>query len=228
MIRKFFIFALCTCLCIVIFGYLIIKDSKYFDTYQSVIQRKYDLLINTDEPKIIIVAGSSAGFGIDADYLENMTGYRVVNLGLHAGFGNLFNTEIMKKNVNNGDIIILAYEYTLYEDCFENLGDIQLILSGIDNRIDMYSIFSIKNYPQIIGHLFTAFPKDKFRRTTNASGVYSSSSFDTKGNMILDRKETFSLLPDQYEIITDNSLKITDANEKYLIKLKEYIDQCVS
>lgn len=80
-------------------------------SYQSIIVDKYRILQQTDSPKIIVIAGSSSAFGLDQELLEEETGYRVVNLGLHAGFGHLFYSELAKENIQQGDIVLLGYEY---------------------------------------------------------------------------------------------------------------------
>lgn len=225
LIRKMIFIIVLALLFVTLLFYLIIHESKFQQTYQSVIQRKYDHLMNTDERKIIIIGGSNAAFGIDAEYLEKMTGLKVVNLGLHAGFGNLFNTEIMKGNINSGDIILLGYEYTLYTDCFEKLGDVNLIQQAIDNRIDMYSIIPVRNYPDVVGNIFQ-FAKSKYQGDFNVSGTYSSFSFDENGNMILNRDTIFDAYESnksQYGEISNSYLSVTEANIHYLIRLKEYV-----
>ena len=91
-------------ICIIICTFIIINlmavmaisfPSGYYDgTYQSILRKKFDVLKNTDEPKIIIIGGSNAGFGIDEQYIEEKTGYKVANLGLHAGFGGIILLEL--------------------------------------------------------------------------------------------------------------------------------------
>lgn len=45
----------------------------------------------------------------------------VANLGLHAGFGHLFYAELAKANINEGDIVLLGYEYG-WQGVFQQLG----------------------------------------------------------------------------------------------------------
>ena len=71
-------------------GLLTYPKGVFHSSYQSLIQDKYRILIETNEPKIIIVSGSSSAFGLNQKMLEDSTGYKVANLGLHAGFGHLF------------------------------------------------------------------------------------------------------------------------------------------
>lgn len=217
--------------CIVIVGmfFSVVSGKPTFeDTYQSVIQRKYEHLKGTNEKKIIIVGGSSAGFGIDASYLEEKTGHKVVNMGLYAGFGNLFNTEIIKENINKGDIVILAYEYTLNEDCFESLGDIDAITTGVDNKLEIYKMLPLKTYKIILGNIIN-YAKKKYTYIPSSSGVYSSQSFDGKGNMIYKREkcvmENYKDNINIYGQVTKDKLKITKDNLNYLKELKKWIER---
>lgn len=207
-------------------------EETFSDTYQSVIQRKYERLKNTTGKRIIIVGGSSAGFGIAADYMEAETGYTVVNMGLHAGFGPLFNTEIIKDHIQEGDIILLAYEHGLQSDSFDKLGDLNLIMAGIDNHLQMYQAIPVSCIPQIMGNLFD-FGKYKATKTAKATGVYSSESFDEKGNMVLSRKAyEIPNYKDNIDIYTqvDGAKIVADsaaAEEAYdyLKELKDYVEK---
>lgn len=175
-------FLLCGAVAVSILG----GEPAFSDTYQSVIQRKYERLRNTDGKRIVIVGGSSAGFGIAGDYMEQETGYTVVNMGLHAGFGQLFNTEIMKNQIRAGDIVLLGYEHSMSAKAFEKLGELNLIMAGIDNNLQMYREIPLRCLPQVLGNLFD-YAEYKSTRTGKATGVYSSDSFDENGNMILKR-----------------------------------------
>lgn len=95
----------------VFWGIMVQKKDVFDSSYQNVIVDKYRALENTNERKIIMVSGSSSSFGLDQNMLEMETGYKVVNLGLHAGFGHLFYSELAKENINPGDIVLLGYEY---------------------------------------------------------------------------------------------------------------------
>lgn len=222
----------CISLCLIVALFCSITSGpKTFDnTYQSVIQRKYDLLKNTNNRKIIIVGGSSAGFGINSDLLEKETKYKVVNMGLHAGFGNLFNTEIAKANINQGDIIVLAYEYSLNNDSFEKLGDIDLIMSGIDNYLEMYKMVPILNQKEIYGNIFNyAVKKYTYNRDSNEGSVYSSFAFDKKGNMTYKRDsfviDDYENKKDVYGFVDMKNQSITSNNIQYLKKFKKYIEK---
>lgn len=124
-------------------GILIYPRGRFHSSYQSMIQDKYRILKETNEPKIIIVSGSSSAYGLDQKMLEDATGYKVSNLGLHMGFGYLFFTELAKQNINAGDIVLVGYEYGWQYGL--DWIDQSLIMSGIDDNIEMYMAMPPEN-----------------------------------------------------------------------------------
>lgn len=163
-----------------ILGIILFPKNTFHSSYQSLIQDKYNTLIHTNEPKIIIVAGSSSAFGINQYLLEKETGYKVVNLGLHAGFGHLFYSELSKANINPGDIVLLGYEYTWHLG-FEYL-DLNLITTAIDNRIEMYQYIPKEYWKKFLGYIFKyADLKATFKEQ---KGIYSREAFDKNSQMI--------------------------------------------
>ena len=158
------------------FGVLLRPSGVFHTNYMSVICDKFDRLMSIDEPKIIILGGSNCAFGIDQDMIEEETGYKVVNMGLHAGFGHAFYTELAKRNINKGDIVLLAYEYNWVEPtAFTEIGA-DLVMSGIDDNIYMYRYVSKEQIPSLIGYLPT-YASEK-RQAQEADGIYSREAFD--------------------------------------------------
>lgn len=191
--KKFLSFvALTLALAVLMMGglvwYLICCPADQFaDTYQSVLQRKFDRLLEIEEPKIIFVGGSSAGFGLNEALLEEKTGYPVVNLGLHAGFGAVVHTSLSKANINEGDIVLLGYEWGwIGENAFRTIGT-DLTMSAFDHRLDMYRWIPAEHYDKFLSYLFEHV--DAKLNHPHARGVYSSEAFDELGRMIWDRPE---------------------------------------
>lgn len=50
-----------------------IPVEKYRTSYQYVLNTKYEQLVNTNEPKIILLGGSNLAFGIDEEIIEERT-----------------------------------------------------------------------------------------------------------------------------------------------------------
>ena len=201
-------------------GILLFPSGTFASSYQATIQDKEKLLRKTNDPKIIFVAGSSGAFGLNAPELEEASGYKVVNLGLHAGFGFSSISEIAKANINPGDIVLLGYEYNwTEEDAFTEIGA-DLVMSGIDDKISMYRYVLPSQWKSVIGYLFSyAAQKNEFE---GMDGVYSRSGFSEDGNqMIADRTEDFTPNPDDKSTIDP---VISASSRDYLLRLKEYIE----
>ena len=198
----------------------------YEDTYQSVIQRKYDYLNKLKEPKVILIGGSNLAFGIDQDLMSEIIGRPVVNMGLHAGFGQDFNTTLALQSINEDDIVVLVYEYGWFNsNGFDKFGA-SLVMSGIDNRIDIYKTISPKNYPDIIDEFFDYSLNKTFRKTDDQqkkTGLYSSESFDSKGNMIFPRGN-YVMSENAKFTVKLNSQMISQESQQYLIQLKDKVE----
>ena len=209
---------------LIVIGIIKSSDNVFYSSYQSVIVDKYRRLQNTDSPKIIIISGSSSAFGINQDMLENSTGYSVVNLGLHAGFGALFNTELAKENIKEGDIVLLGYEYN-WPDDFDDMGQ-DLIMSGIDENLDIYKHIPFDFWPDFIGYIFTY--AEKKHSYEGASGVYSRESFDSKNaQMIIDREYSidYEANIDYFGQVDLSDVTIEDNTIEYLVGFKEFVEK---
>ena len=212
----------------VVLGILRQKKGVFDSSYQSVIVDKYRMLQKTDERKIIIVSGSSSSFGLDQNKLQEMTGYKIVNLGLHAGFGQLFPSELSKENINPGDIVLLGYEYN-WINGFETLGQ-ELIMTGVDDNIDLYRHIPVRYWPDFIGYLFKY--AQKKNEYTGASGIYSREAFDDNGQMTMRRDYAMSDYYDKIDLYghisvldSDGNVTISENSIKYLQGLKRYVEE---
>jgi hypothetical protein len=68
-----------------------------------------------EQPKILLVGGSSTLFGINARQIERALRVPTVNLGTHAALGLPYILALAQKAARPGDTILLALEYDLYE-----------------------------------------------------------------------------------------------------------------
>ena len=57
--------------------------------------------------KLLIVAGSSAYFGISAQSIERATGIRSINLGMQAGLSFDLITDLLKDRLKAGDVVLV-------------------------------------------------------------------------------------------------------------------------
>lgn len=213
---------------VLLFSTLVIGILKYpadvfHSSYQSMIQDKYRILMETESPKIIVVAGSSTAFGLDQEMLEEACeGYRVVDLGVHAGFGHLFYSELAKANINQGDIVLLGYEYGWQSSIAIN--GVDLIMSGIDGDLEMYTKIPIKEWPKFIGYLFAhAENKNLYE---DATGIYSREAFDSEtGRMTMAREAAMEYDPSIFGTFNLTNVAIADDVVDYLTEFKEYVEE---
>ena len=85
--------------------------------YNSTFVDKLKILeLNKNKNKIILIGGSSVGWGISAEQIEHITGIKTINLGHHAGYGLMDFQDFILKNINPNDIIIFSPEWCFYEN----------------------------------------------------------------------------------------------------------------
>lgn len=201
-------------------------ENVFHSSYQSVIQDKFRVLKETNDPKIIIVSGSSSGFGLNEQMLSEATGYKVANLGLHAGFYPLFYTELSKANINPGDIVLLGYEYGWQnKGAFDSIGT-ELVMSGVDNNIEMYKYVPKKVWTSMLGYIFNfAYKKNTFVPQT---GQYSREAFNENGQMTYPRDYIMSDYRNNikaYGTVSAENTEIGDDVVQYLAEYKDFVEK---
>lgn len=82
-----------------------------FEAYQIKKQRANSL---AGTPKIVIVSGSNALFGIDSQMLESAFSRPVVNGGINAGLLLPYILDSSKNLIGPGDVVLMPLEYPMY------------------------------------------------------------------------------------------------------------------
>lgn len=191
-------------------------------SYNAAAIDKKARLMSLDEPKIILVAGSNFAFGLDSQRIETETGYPTVNLGLHAGLGYRFYTEMAKDNLNPGDVIVIGLEYDLYNGST----DTESILHTLEIDYTLASDLDSGLWVSTLG----ALPEYTFNRAINTlmgkrlvyEGIYSRANFNAYGDVIASRPENIMNNAAYDEIITI-SPELVDA--KFIAYFKQYLKE---
>jgi hypothetical protein len=168
-------------------------------SYNAAAVDKKARLMALDSPKIILVAGSNFAFGIDSELIETQTGYPVVNLGLHAGVGYMFYAEMAKNNLKEGDIVVVGFEYDLYN----GLMDIESVLHTLE--IDW------------------TLAEDLGKRLTY-EGVYSRASFNAYGDIAVDRPSNIMTNAARDAWVTIDPALVTNDFKDYFNAYKAYVE----
>jgi len=90
-------------------------------THQSqwiydITQKKERIANAIPGPKLLITAGSSTLFSINAALIEQETGFPAVNMGTHAGLCIDYRLYRIKKVAKPGDVVLMALEYEYYSN----------------------------------------------------------------------------------------------------------------
>ncbi len=82
--------------------------------YFHAVEAKHARLASLPSPKIIIIGGSNATFGLDSERLQRALCRPVVNMTLHAGLGFEFMCNELDGRIGEGDLIIATLEYSAF------------------------------------------------------------------------------------------------------------------
>lgn len=82
-------------------------DSFYLNAYMD----KYERLRNLSSPKVVVIGGSTAAFGVDSKKIETSLGFPVVNMGIAAGLGLEYIMDDVDKLLSQGDYVFVFPEY---------------------------------------------------------------------------------------------------------------------
>ena len=123
-----------------------------FSSGDAVFARKLcRLLANADQPRVIMIAGSSARQGFSTPYLEKLleSEYTVINLGTTRTTQGFMYLEAMQHYANENDIILYAPENSSYM-----MGEGTLYWKTLRDLEGMYNIFryiDISGYSNVFG-----------------------------------------------------------------------------
>jgi hypothetical protein len=184
---KFFIF-----IAVIVFFILHFIMPQYTTEYSASIIDKYQRLSSIDTPKIILVGDSSVAFGFDSEKIQAAFNMPVVNFGLHAGLGQTFHTEMIKKHIKPGDIVVIAPITFYYASA--GIRDSVLAWVTIENHYYLWEGISFENYkdmllayPAYLKRAIKLFITNKGNKPVE--GPFARASFNEYGDVIFPRPE---------------------------------------
>ena len=205
--------------------------AAYEDTFVGELGDKYDLLAETDEPKIVVVGGSSVAFGIDSAMIEEELGMKVVNFGLYANLGTKLMIDLSRTNVNEGDIIVLAPE--MNDQTLSLYFNAETTMQAIDGSFGMLKDIDSDNYEALVGASWK-FASDKLGYTLSGdapenSGAYRKEWFNEYGDNTYDRP--YNTMTTIAKTITldysyDSDDGVTTEYEQFIDYVNEYVEYC--
>ena len=226
--KKSWLNFICILLCILIpvvtvvsLGFLL--PSQFDMTFLGELSPKVERLYSVDEPKIVIIGGSSVPFGVDSKLMEEALGMPVVNFGLYATLGTKMMLDLSRGAINEGDIIVIAPEtdaqtYSLYFNS-------EAAWQACDSDFSLLFKISGDNATAMLGGFWKyTVQKTKYffaKGHLNPEGVYNKASFDEYGNIVYERPYN------QMTLGYDTSLVIKYSSEIISGDFVEYVNDYV-
>lgn len=199
------------------------EGDTYGETFLGELKYKYERLVETNDPKIVVVGGSSVAFGLNSEMLSQYTGYEVVNFGLYASLGTRVMLDLSRANINKGDIVILAPE--LDKQTLSMYFNAESVWQALDSDLSMLKNIDPDNYGDLVGGFFDyasqvmTYAAKGTKPST--SGVYTRESFNEYGDIIYPRPH--NVLTKGYDSNQIVSLTPDLFDKEFLAYLNEYI-----
>lgn len=160
--------------------------AQYGDTFLGELKYKVNLLKETPGPRIILVGGSGAAFGVDSTLMEReLDGYSVVNFGMYAALGTTVMLDLSQPFLREGDVVLLIPEQQ--SQTLSGWFDPAVMWQGLDGAFDLLPLLPRDKLERLVG-AFPAFAGQKFAyclqgQPPRPEGVYRRDSFNEKGDV---------------------------------------------
>lgn len=155
--------------------------------YHGAVAAKEERLSNLSSPKVVIIGGSNATFGIDSEALEHALCAPVVNMSIHANLGVEFMVNEVKSELGPGDLVIASFEYSAFR---EAVRDNEVHVLTVDRAPDAIQALPWYRRPRVlinvaILRLQAAWNKLLGRRKGEGQeAVYRADGFNERGDLV--------------------------------------------
>ena len=221
------IFIIIFCSYLILCWFVLKINVKDVFFHSPLLTMKIDYAKSIEEPKIVIVGGSSVLLGINADQIEKEIEFPVVNFGTHADVHDLSMYKL-KKILKPGDIVIGVFEYNLYyskkRSWFERIGIRENIIYEIgkdyfrnSSNIEKTKLLAISMRDII------------YRLNTNnqLNDSYELKNITEKGDQNRRLMYSDELFKKMRKKIYADDFKLNAKNKNYLLSdLSEFINWC--
>ena len=172
-------------LSVVIIGFVLPVTPRASKSLLYAKLKKDSLLINTISPRIIFVGGSNLSFGINSSVIKDSLNLNPINTAIHASIGLEYMMDNTIQYIREGDIIILAPEYSHFYGRSIYGGE-ELLRTVAD--IDLSKLSTLKKEQLVnISKSLVKYSFSKFKPTEywglKESDIYSVNSFNQYGDV---------------------------------------------
>ena len=202
----------------------------YGETFVQALGDKFDRLTSVDEPKLILIGGSSVAFGFDSKMLEEALGMPVVNFGLYATLGTKLMMDLSKANIGKNDIILLSPE--MDPQTLSLYFNAESTWQAMEGHTEMLRYIAKEDLPAMVGAYYEygmqkfGYHKDGIK--LSPTGVYRSDSFNAYGD--IEYKRPYNTLYEstglRYDTTTVINLTPDIVSDDFIDYVNEYIEWC--
>ena len=210
---------------VAVFCAVVCVGGTYQKTFLGELAPKVERLDSIEEPKVVVVGGSSVAFGLNTPLLEEMTGMPVVNFGLYATLGTKLMLDLSRHAIGEGDVVVLAPE--LDEQTLSLYFNAEATWQGADSNMKLLRYVAKDNYTDMIGGAADYLAaKLNYRSHTapDPDGIYNRASFDEYGD--IQTMRPYNVMPFWYDITMPLTFDPAMYSEEFLDYLNEYIEFC--
>ena len=210
----------------IVIGVVTLTPPQYSNTFIGALNEKYDRLHSIDEPKLVVVGGSSVVFGVDSEIVEKYTDMPVVNFGLYAALGTKLMLDLSRSAIGEGDVVILSPE--LDPQTMSMYFSANQTLRALDDDFSMFWDLGVDNKLSVLGGIWR-FATDKIKLMTSGTvyddpGVYNAKNIDERGDLTYECAENIMQgYYDQNKMIT---LTEDILEPEFIDYLNDYIKYC--
>lgn len=145
---------------------------------------KHKYLEEAKENKMILVGGSNIAMGIDSNMLEKEFNYDVINMGINAGLGLRFMLNDAKQYLEEGDVVIIAPEYSQFTWALNGESVLNIMLKEVPksiNSIDINHLATLlANTPEFLRNRIAV----TIKGNNDLETEYGRSAYDSNGDMV--------------------------------------------
>lgn len=198
--------------------------AQYDGTFLGELKYKVKLLEDAPGPRIILVGGSGAAFGLDSALVEReLPGYTVVNFGMYAALGTTVMLDLSQPFIREGDIMLLIPEQQ--EQTLSDWFDPAVMWLGLDGAFELLHFLPRDKLERLAG-AFPAFAGQKFAyfiqgQPPQPQGVYRRDSFNGKGDVdspLCARNE----MPGGFDVNTPIRFDLDMMTDEFVQRVREY------
>ncbi|MGB6297650.1 MAG: hypothetical protein WBF90_15900 [Rivularia sp. (in: cyanobacteria)] len=193
---------------------------------------KSNLALSIKSPKLVIIGGSSARYGISCKIIQEQTGKSCFNGGTVADMSADYNLNLSRKWLNPGDTALIALEYHYYHN--NSTDDANVINYAMGHDIDYLISLDFKRKVQLLNSISLQRVKEGILAKFNPPLVVKKNFQEIHNEYgdIIDNREanmTKKLLKHQETLSPLNGAETWDSinpNNQDLKSIVKFIDWC--